>query len=160
MRQESSKYRKRIVRECTLFQPPGHYHVQISKPGFRTIIKADLVLNVHRALALNFVLPASSTSESVTVDADSSLINTMDASVSAVVDQKFVKNIPLDGRSFQDSISLTPGVVTQSPQGGGSVQAQGNFSVNGQRTESNYYMVDGVADNTAAGSANGTGGFG
>jgi len=97
MRQESSKYRKRIVRECTLFQPPGHYHVQISKPGFRTIIKADLVLNVHRALALNFVLPAGSTSESVTVDADSSLINTMDASISTVVDQKFVKNIPLDG---------------------------------------------------------------
>jgi Carboxypeptidase regulatory-like domain/TonB-dependent Receptor Plug Domain len=140
--------------------PPGHYHVQISKPGFRTIIKADLVLNVQSALALNFVLPVGSTSESVTVDAGSSLINTTDASVSTVVDQKFVKNIPLNGRSFQDLISLTPGVVTQSPQQGGSIQAQGDFSVNGQRTESNYYMIDGVSGNTSAGSANGTGGFG
>ncbi|MFC5861817.1 carboxypeptidase regulatory-like domain-containing protein [Acidicapsa dinghuensis] len=140
--------------------PPGHYHVQISKPGFRTIIKADIVLNVQSALALNFVLPVGSTSESVTVDADSSLINTTDASVSTVVDQKFVKNIPLNGRSFQDLISLTPGVVTQSPQQGGSVQAQGDFSVNGQRTESNYYMIDGLSANTGAGSANGTGGFG
>jgi hypothetical protein len=140
--------------------PPGHYHVQISKPGFRTIIKADVVLNVQSALALNFVLPVGSTSESVTVDAESSAINTTDASVSTVVDQKFVKNIPLNGRSFQDLISLTPGVVTGSPQRGGSIQAQGDFSVNGQRTESNYYMVDGVSANTAAGSANGTGGFG
>jgi len=140
--------------------PPGHYHVQISKPGFRTIIKADVVLNVQSALALNFVLPVGSTSESVTVDAGSSLINTTDASVSTVVDEKFVKNIPLNGRSFQDLISLTPGVVTQSPQQGGSIQAQGDFSVNGQRTESNYYMIDGVSGNTSAGSANGTGGFG
>jgi len=140
--------------------PPGHYHVQVSKPGFTTIIKADIVLNVQSALALNIVLPIGSTSESVTVDAGSSMINTTDGSVSTVIDQKFVKNLPLNGRSFQDLISLTPGVVTQSPQTGGSVQAQGDFSVNGQRTESNYYMIDGVAGNVGAGSANGTGGYG
>src|SRR5580704_861796 len=96
--------------------PPGHYHVQVSKPGFRTIIKADVVLNVQSALALNFTLPVGATSESVTVDAASSLINTTDASVSTVIDRKFVENIPLNGRSFQDLISLTPGVVNQSPQ--------------------------------------------
>src|SRR6202020_2455506 len=45
--------------------PPGHYHVQVSKPGFKTIIKADLVLNVQSAVALNFVLPVGATSESV-----------------------------------------------------------------------------------------------
>lgn len=140
--------------------PPGHYHVQVSKPGFKTIIKADVVLNVQSALALNIVLPIGSTSESITVDAGSSLINTTDASVSTVIDQKFVKNIPLNGRSFQDLISLTPGVVTQSPQRQGSVQAEGDFSVNGQRTESNYYTLDGVSANTAAGVDGGTGGFG
>jgi hypothetical protein len=140
--------------------PPGRYHIQVSKPGFTTIIKADVVLNIQSALALNIVLPVGSTSESITVDAGTSAINTTDGSVSTVIDQKFVKNIPLNGRSFQDLISLTPGVVTQSPQNGGSVQAQGDFSVNGQRTESNYYMIDGVAGNIGAGSANGTGGFG
>jgi len=140
--------------------PPGRYHLQVSKPGFTTIIKADVVLNIQTALALNIILPVGSTSESITVDAGSSAINTTDGSVSTVIDQKFVKNIPLNGRSFQDLISLTPGVVTQSPQNGGSVQAQGDFSVNGQRTESNYYMIDGIAGNIGAGSANGTGGFG
>ena len=53
--------------------PPGHYHVQVSKPGFKTIIKADVVLNVQSALALNFILPVGATSESVTVDAASAL---------------------------------------------------------------------------------------
>lgn len=139
--------------------PPGHYHVQVSKPGFKTIIKADLVLNVQSAVALNFVLPVGATSESVTVDAGSSAINTTDASVSTVVDRKFVENMPLNGRSFQDLISLAPGVVNQTPQyaqnqivGGG-----GDFSVNGQRAQSNYYTVDGVTANISSGNGGGAG---
>jgi Carboxypeptidase regulatory-like domain/TonB-dependent Receptor Plug Domain len=136
--------------------PPGHYHVQVSKQGFRTIIKSDVVLNVQSAVALNFSLPIGATSESVTVEAGSSLLNTTDASVSTVVDRKFVQNMPLNGRSFQDLISMTPGVVTQSPQTTSqTVGFNGDFSVNGQRTESNYYTVDGVSGNTLAGNGNG-----
>lgn len=139
--------------------PPGHYHVQVSKPGFKTIIKADVILNVQSAVALNFVLPVGATAESVTVDDATPPMNTTDASVSTVVDRQFVENIPLNGRSFQDLISMTPGVITQSPQstlnvvGGG-----GDFSVNGQRTESNYYTVDGVTANIGAGNGGGTAG--
>ena len=132
--------------------PPGQYRVQASKEGFKTIIKAGITLNVESVLALNFTLPIGAASESVTVESGSSLLNTTDASVSTVVDQKFVANMPLNGRSFQDLISMTPGVVTQSPQS--SDQAPGivgDFSVNGQRTESNYYMVDGVTANTSGG---------
>jgi hypothetical protein len=136
--------------------PPGHYHVQVSKQGFKTIIKPDVVLNVQSAVALNFTLPIGSTSQSITVEAGSSLLNTTDASVSTVIDRKFVENIPLNGRSFQDLIAMTPGVVTQSPQAQSSLAFGGDFSVNGQRTESNYYSVDGVSANTGAG--NGYGG--
>ena len=139
--------------------PPGNYHVQVSKPGFKTIIKADVVLNVQSAVALNFTLPVGPTSESITVDAASSPINTTDASVSTVIDQKFVENTPLNGRSFQDLISLTPGVVTQSPQSTTQVVGTGgDFSVNGQRTQSNYYTVDGVAANISSGNGGGVGG--
>jgi len=139
--------------------PPGHYHVQVSKQGFKTIIKADVVLNVQSAVALNFVLPVGATSESMTVDATSPPMNTIDASVSTVVDRKFVENTPLNGRSFQDLISLTPGVVTQSPQSTSQVVGTGgDFSVNGQRTQSNYYTVDGVAANINSGGGGGVGG--
>jgi hypothetical protein len=139
--------------------PPGHYHVQVSKQGFKTIIKADVILNVQSATALNFTLPVGATSESVTVNATSSLINTTNATVSTVVDRKFVENMPLNGRSFQDLISLTPGVVTQSPQSTStqSVGVGGDFSVNGQRTQSNYYTVDGVTANISSGNGGGVG---
>ena len=112
--------------------PPGTYHVQISKPGFKTIIKPDVVLNVQSAVALNFILPVGATSESITVEAGSFLLNTTDASVSTVIDRKFVENMPLNGRSFQDLISMTPGVVTQSPQSAatGVVKARGDAAVN------------------------------
>jgi hypothetical protein len=132
--------------------PPGKYRVQVSKVGFKTLIKPDITLNVETALALNFTLPVGARSESVTVEAGSSSINTTDGSVSTVIDRKFVQNIPLNGRSFQDLISMTPGVVTQSPQNTSQFSGYaGDFSVNGQRTESNYYTVDGVSGNISAG---------
>ena len=136
--------------------PPGQYRVQVSKIGFKTLIKPGIVLNVQSALALNFTLPVGAVSESITVQAGASLINTTDASVSTVIDRKFVEDIPLNGRSFQDLISMTPGVVTQSPQNSDQVTGySGDFSVNGQRTESNYYTVDGVSANVNAGDGNG-----
>jgi hypothetical protein len=135
--------------------PPGQYRVQVSKIGFKTLIKPEIVLNVKSALALNFTLPLGAASETVTVDAGASSINTSDGSVSTVIDRKFVENIPLNGRSFQDLISMTPGVVTQSPQSSQAIGYNGDFSVNGQRTESNYYTVDGVSANANAGTGSG-----
>lgn len=135
--------------------PPGQYRLQISKVGFKTLIKPGIVLNVQSAVALNFTLPLGATSESVTVEAGASAINTTDGSVSAVIDRKFVETMPLNGRSFQDLISMTPGVVTQSPQTSQGIGYSGDFGVNGQRTESNYYTVDGVSANNNAGNGGG-----
>ena len=61
--------------------PPGQYRVQVSKVGFKTLIKPGIVLNVQSAVALNFTLPVGATSQSITVEAGSSLINTSDATV-------------------------------------------------------------------------------
>jgi Carboxypeptidase regulatory-like domain len=135
--------------------PPGQYLVQASKRGFKTLIKPGITLNVQSAVVLNFTLPIGATSESVTVEAGTSLLNTTDASVSTVVDRQFVENMPLNGRSLQSLISLAPGVVqTPIPYGSSSGQS-GEFSINGQRTESNSYSVDGVSGNFGVGS-NGT----
>ena len=131
--------------------PPGAYRLQVSKRGFKTLIKPDIVLNIQDALSINFTLPIGAAFEIVTVEGGASMINTTDASVSTVVDQSYIQNMPLNGRSFQDLILLTPGVVTQTPQlVGGAVGQTGEFSVNGQRTESNYYTVDGVSANVGA----------
>jgi Carboxypeptidase regulatory-like domain/TonB dependent receptor len=135
--------------------PPGPYRVQVSKTDFKTIIKPDIILNVGDALSLNFTLPVGASSVSVTVEGGAPVINTTDASVSTVVDRQFAENLPMNGRSFQTLIYLTPGVVAVPTN-----QADGGqFSVNGQRAASNYWMVDGVSANIgiAAGTAPGNG---
>ena len=130
--------------------PSGSYRIQVSKVGFKTIIQSDITLNVLDARAINFELPIGAASEIVTVEGRASLIDTESAAVSTLVDSSYVENLPLNGRSFQDLILLTPGIVTNSPQSPSAVGQTGEFSVNGQRTESNYYTVDGVSANVGA----------
>jgi len=138
--------------------PPGSYRLQVSKIGFKTLIKPDIILNVQDLLAINFTLPLGAASETITVVGGAPLMNTESAAVSTVVDRQFAENLPMNGRSFQTLIQLTPGVVlTPNNQG-----AEGQFSVNGQRAASNYWMVDGVSANIGTGAnfnaGNGAGG--
>jgi hypothetical protein len=89
--------------------PPGSYRIQVSKIGFKTLIKPDITLNVQDALAINFTLPIGALSETVTVQGGAPLVNTESASVSTVIDRDFVENLPLNGRSFNTLLQLTPG---------------------------------------------------
>jgi hypothetical protein len=130
--------------------PPGPYRIQVSKFGFKTLIKPDVILNVQGALAINFTLPVGAIAETVTVSGGTSLVNTESATVSTVVDRQFAENLPLNGRSFQTLIQLTPGVVL-TPY---SNYDNGQFSVNGQRASSNYWMIDGVSGNVGIGTSN------
>jgi hypothetical protein len=136
---------------------PGKYRVAAGATGFRVLIKEGLVLHVQDELAENFALTLGTVSETVTVTADAVPMNTTDASVSTVVDRNFAENLPMNGRSFQTLIELTPGVVVvpSNPEDGG------QFSINGQRAASNYWTVDGVSANVGISSAspgNGLGG--
>jgi hypothetical protein len=133
--------------------PPGPYRVQVSKVGFKTIIKPDIILNVQDALSVNFTLPVGAASIVVTVPGGAPTINTQDASVSTVVDRELAENMPLNGRSFQTLIALTPGVVLTAA----TTSEQGQFSVNGQRADANYFSVDGVSANAGVGGSYGHG---
>jgi len=126
---------------------PGRYRIHVAKDGFKGINLTDLTLNVQDSVSRNFALQIGSAAESITVDGSALIMNTQSAAVSTVVDQAYVKNMPLNGRSFQDLILLTPGVVTNNPETP-TFGTRGEFSVGGQRTESNYYTVDGVSANT------------
>jgi hypothetical protein len=125
--------------------PPGQYRIQVSNIGFKTIIKPDIVMHVQDALAINFTLPIGAAAEVVTIKGGAPLINTESAAVSTVIDHDFVENLPLNGRSFNTLLQLTPGVliVPTSPVNG----ENGQFSINGQRTNANYFTVDGVSAN-------------
>jgi hypothetical protein len=123
--------------------PPGPYRLQVSKVGFKTLLKPDIVLNVQDALSINFTLPVGALYETMTVTGGAPLVNAESAAVSTVVDRQFAENLPMNGRSFQTLIQLTPGVAVVGTNSADS----GQFSINGQRASSNYWMVDGVSAN-------------
>src|SRR5262249_56940702 len=90
---------------------PGTYSIEIEKQGFKKLVKPDVIIQVQDALALDFEMALGAASETITVEAGAPLVNTESGSVSTVVDRAFVENLPLNGRSFQTLIMLTPRVV-------------------------------------------------
>ena len=137
---------------------PGPHRLTIKHPGFKEIVQQGLVLHVQDAISLNFRMELGATTESVTVTATAAALNTEDATVGTVIERQFVEHAPLNGRSFQGLVTLTPGVASVTANGA----STGQFAVNGQRTDTSYFMVDGVRPNVAspmAGSlsSNGTG---
>jgi len=122
---------------------PGQYQITVQKPGFKQVDFLGMIVNVQDHIEQNFRLQVGSVAESVTVEASAATINTTDATVSTVVDRQFAENLPMNGRSFQSLIELAPGVVISAVN----AQDNGQFSINGQRPSSNYWMVDGVSAN-------------
>jgi Carboxypeptidase regulatory-like domain/TonB dependent receptor len=125
---------------------PGPYSITIQAKGFKTVHQNGVRVEVDQRARLDFALTVGSTTETITVEGNAPLLNTSDASVSTVIDHQFVENLPLNGRSFSSLIDLTPGVVLVPAN----FYEQGQFSVNGQRPDANYFTVDGVSANLGA----------
>ena len=122
---------------------PGRYSMEVEKDGFKLVRLGHITLNVLDNREQNFRLDVGPLSDSMTVEASAVSVNTTDGTVSTLVDRTFAENIPLNGRSFQTLIMLTPGVVVTPT----AFDDQGQFSVNGQRTDANYFTVDGASAN-------------
>lgn len=137
--------------------PPGPYQLMVEKPGFKRLVEL-VMLHVQDALTLKVTMEVGPRSETIRVEADAPLKSSESATVSTLVDNRFVENLPLNGRSFSSLIELTPGVVHASTA---TFYEQGQFSVNGQRPDANYFMVDGVSANLGTpGTSFGQGGLG
>ena len=123
--------------------PPGHYSITVQANGFKTIHQSDVILEVAQHARLDFSLEIGSQEQRIAVEGSAPLLNSSDASVSTVIGERFVENLPLNGRSFSSLITLAPGVVLVPATD----YEQGQFSVNGQRPDANYFFVDGVSAN-------------
>jgi len=120
---------------------PSHYKIIVKAPGFKET-ELDLEVHVQDRLSETIVLPVGSGNETVNVSATASEVETSTATATEV-ERSFIENMPLNGRSFQALIDLTPGNVTAKTYYSGI----GQFSVNGQRTDANYFSIDGVSAN-------------
>ena len=125
---------------------PGFYSMQVQRDGFAAVHLTGLSLNIGESRPVSYQLRLSTVEQTVEVDAGGQGLNTEDAQMTTVVDSHLVQNLPLNGRSFQDLIAMTPGSVSVSPQ-----IPRGGFSVNGQSPDTNSYWVDGISGNFGSG---------
>src|SRR5215471_11266490 len=133
--------------------PPGPYEIRVDKAGFQPLVRGGITLHIGDRVQLDLLLNLGASKEVVTVEGGSELLNASDAAVSTVVERQTVEDMPLNGRSFQSLLNLMPGVNPINPGSvGNGLNAQGQFTVDGQRADANYFMVDGVSANTGAGS--------
>lgn len=123
---------------------PSTYTIEVEQTGFQRSVKENVTLNIASRVSQDFSLQSGEISATVTVEDSPALIERDSAVVSTVVNREFVENIPLNGRTFQSLLELTPGVVLTPPDAAN----PGQFSVNGQRTNSNYFIVDGIGANS------------
>src|SRR5262249_23570620 len=127
--------------------PPGRYKISVQAAGFQTIVRENVRLEVDQQARVDFTLKVGSSSETVMVEGGAPLLDTESATIGIAVDRTFVENLPLNGRSFQALIYMTPGVTIAMTSYG----VQGQFSVNGQRADANYFTIDGVTVNGGVG---------
>ena len=132
--------------------PPGRYNITAQRDGFTTVVIRNIEVNTGDQLVLRIKLKIGEIGASVEIVDDVTGIQ-HSAAVGTVINRHFVENLPLNGRGFQSLFELTPGVVLTRA----SFNDQGQFSVNGQRANANYFMIDGVSANfgVSAGSAPG-----
>ena len=126
---------------------PGMYRLTVRAPGFETVVREGIVLEVGQSARLDFNLQIGRTQTTITVSSGPPPVDLEDASVGTVIDRNLIDQMPLNGRGIQTLIELTPGVVVVPVTG----NQRGQFVVDGQRNDANYLTVDGVSANFASG---------
>jgi len=127
--------------------PVGHYHLQVEAKGFQEYLQDGITLNVDETAAVSARLALGSEKQQVLVRADAELIEPTVTSMGKVVEQQELEDLPLNGRNFSQLGLLQPGVVPLTPgiaEAGGSLRNGQAYAVNGQRPESNNFLIDGA----------------
>lgn len=135
--------------------PVGIYEVRVSKQGFSREVRTGVHLAVGQDAVADVALKLGELNQQVTVDADAPLVSTTTSDVSGVVGEQQVKDLPLNGRSFDELLILNPGIVnfTSEKTGGTGVSnstTANNFSVSGNRPQQNLFLLNGVEFTGAA----------
>jgi hypothetical protein len=139
--------------------PPARYTLTFSAPSFQTETISAFEVSVAQAVTINAALKIGNVTQSVTVEATGTQVESSTAQLGTVIDEKAVNNLPLNGRNFTQLLTLTPGVT---PVSTGQNNGAGNTavtaastttysfpSINGAGNRSTIYLVDGMNDNQA-----------
>ena len=126
---------------------PGVYTVSASLAGFKKYLHPDVTLQVNQTARLDITLEVGAVTEEVSVTAAVPLLEAETSNRGAVIDQRKIAELPLNGRDYNQLATLSPGVLLPTPRLS-SIGFKGAFNVNGNRAFQNAFLLDGV-DNTS-----------
>ncbi len=135
--------------------PAGRYEVTVRKEGFTTADRTGIVLTAAGQVVMNVSLRLGEFRQELTVKGGAPLVTPSASSNAGIVDQREIRNLPLNGRSYDELLTLNPGVVDYTSQKGGGVgvsnSAIGNmFAVLGRRPQENLFLLNGIEYTGAA----------
>ena len=132
--------------------PIGHYQLEVQAKGFQTYLQQGISLDVNQTASVGIHLKLGSETQQVEVNANAALVQSTVSSLGETVMEQEILDLPLDGRNFSQLGLLQPGVVPLTPgllEAGGPARQNQAYAVDGQRPESNNFLIDG-ADNVSS----------
>src|SRR3984957_9866388 len=132
--------------------PIGHYQLEVHAQGFQKYLQQGISLDVNETATVGIRLKLGSETQQVEVSANAALVQSTVSSLGQTVLEHEILDLPLDGRNFSQLGLLQPGVVPLTPgllEAGGPARQNQAYAVDGQRPESNNFLIDG-ADNESS----------
>jgi hypothetical protein len=123
--------------------PPGSYQLAVEKAGYRKYV-LPLTLALNQELRADVPLLAGNRTEAIVVTATRSMLKTDSAALGAVIENRSITGLPLDGRNFYELALLVPGAAPAAPGSAGSARGDIALNINGAREDSNNFLLDGM----------------
>jgi hypothetical protein len=156
---ENGTERKLVTDESGQFSAPalpvGHYEIAASKSGFRTDRRTAINLVVGQREEVTLELQVGDVRQTIEVPSDPAVVQITTEDISGLVGERQVKDLPLNGRSYDQLLSLNPGIINYTSQRSGGIGTSnsvvGNmFSVSGRRPQENLFLLNGVEFTSAS----------
>lgn len=127
--------------------PPGDYTLHVAAPGFKTLDRVNVVLNVNQRLTMGDIqLDIGAVTETIEVTDETVTLKTESAERSSVLSARQMENIAVNGRSYLALAGLTPGVVATGNFQVAGTSGLANISANGARTNQNQLLLNGISN--------------
>src|SRR5688572_12938427 len=135
------------------FLTPGTYVVEVSVSGFKKWVREGVVLQVNQRARVDVALEVGGVEETTTVTAEAPLLRTDSSEVGTVIEERAIKELPLNGRNFATLVYLTPGITpgqaNENLSGASTFNPRGasNFNALGHQANANAWLIDGIDNN-------------
>jgi Carboxypeptidase regulatory-like domain/TonB-dependent Receptor Plug Domain len=135
------------------FLTPGTYAVEVNVSGFRKWVREGVVLQVNQRARVDVTLEVGGVEETTTVTAEAPLLRTDSSEVGTVIEERAIKELPLNGRNFATLVYLTPGITpgqaNENLSGASTFNPRGasNFNALGHQANANGWLIDGIDNN-------------